>query len=676
MRWGVENRLGARQICLLAALILLFAVAARRSNAQSTPCQAGSGVCVLTWEQDTGVNICPGCAYRTGQNLQESVITPISILSDGFGQLCSIQVDGQVYAEPLIVSNVTFPNLGTFNVAYVVTQNNTLYAINATPTAGNSACSIIASQSMESFILPAGQTPVLCSEIGGKKCFGINPTVGILSTPVIQTNGSGGTIYLVTYTQDATGNFYHYLHALDITTLLEQPNSPVLICPPGQTCPSANSFSYYHTQRAGLLLANCGSADPPCNGNNYIYVAFSMADGAPAPDFPNGALFGYDASNLSDPNVFYLQTSSGVGSQTSNGAGIWMAGAAPAYGPDASGESWIYAKTGNGSFDLDQGGTDAGDSFLKINPNGLQIQTDGSGNTIGYLTPVDQYFRSAWQAENGTVGPVCPPQGGDQDFGSGGVTLIPDNALPNWPQLTVSGEKEGGIWFIDRNIPGQYQNACSSNPCACTPSGNNPSGNIQTYWTGAPYSGRVLWGGLAYWQTGLKLTAGGPAPSFIFGGSYDGHLARYPLCASTNSALPMCQGTKILAASPTFTTGATPTISASSAGAADAIVWAIGGQLQNQTHLPVTPGVLYAFDALTMQELYSSSTCSGRDGMAASTKFSVPTVANGYVYVGAESLQSGVNNGVGTFYIFGPNSGTCFQKNKGKHILVAKSQRK
>ena len=65
-------------------------------------------------------------------------------------------------------------------------------------------------------------------------------------------------------------------------------------------------------------------------------------------------------------------------------------------------------------------------------------------------------------------------------------------------------------------------------------------------------------------------------------------------------------------------------------------------------------GILYAFDALSLTQLYSSSTCqTGADLINQATKFSVPTVANGYVYVGTQSNNT-KSPGMGTFYVFGP----------------------
>ena len=61
------------------------------------------------------------------------------------------------------------------------------------------------------------------------------------------------------------------------------------------------------------------------------------------------------------------------------------------------------------------------------------------------------------------------------------------------------------------------------------------------------------------------------------------------------------------------------------------------------------PRVLFAFDAGTMIELYGADQCPTRDEVANPTKFSIPTVANGYAYVGTEA----------DFDIFGPTNTAC-----------------
>lgn len=134
-------------------------------------------------------------------------------------------------------------------------------------------------------------------------------------------------------------------------------------------------------------------------------------------------------------------------------------GAAPAYGTDVNGNNWIYVTTANGTFDLSTtGGTDAGDSFLKLNPNGLAIDTSGGP---GYFTPVEQIWRSKEQSS-------CSGTDGDTDFGSGGPMLIPENELANWPQLAVSGDKEGGLWFVNRNSPAGTAQAATTLPTLAT----------------------------------------------------------------------------------------------------------------------------------------------------------------------------------------------------------------
>ena len=49
---------------------------------------------------------------RTGQNLKETILTPQNVNSATFGKLFTIGVDSLVYAQPLYVSQLVFPNGG------------------------------------------------------------------------------------------------------------------------------------------------------------------------------------------------------------------------------------------------------------------------------------------------------------------------------------------------------------------------------------------------------------------------------------------------------------------------------------------------------------------------------------------------------------------------------------
>ena len=581
---------------------------------------------VTTWQNDN---------LRTGQNANEIVLTPANLSTSNFGELCSVDLDGQVFAQPLVLADVTFNGTQYSSLVYVVTQMNTLYVINGIPPKGGFPCTVVTSLSLN----PPGQYPAYCSYVGSQDCGTINPYVGALSTPVIQTApNSLGTLFVVTETQDVPSgfphNWFHYVHAVNLDQLVEL-TPPVRVVPPAFGCPAcvpaqASFWSHHHIQRPGLLLAN-----------NLLYIAFSMMDGNVP--LPNGAVFAYNAADLSAPPLYFATTTE----TNAGGGGIWQGGAGLAYGPDDNGKNYIYLKTGNGTWD---GLSDWADSFIKLDPNSLTVEN--------YFTPADQSYRG------------CEVPYTDLDFGSGGVMLTPANSY--WPSMAVSGDKEGGVWAIDRLTPGGF-NQCASGCSECSTTQEDQSDqNLQTIWlegvTKTP-TGPPIHNNPAYWNN-LVFVAAQTV------GTQEGYIYQFQICDNDQPGQqPFCSGTwTALATDSTGTPittkyGATPAISAGP-GASDAIVWLTsGGSEARSTH----PGGLYALDANSMDQLYVNtgpeSPCQDVDTIAPVTKFSVPTVANGYLYLGTQELQGGapdVNNGTGTFYIFGLNR-TCTGSVKTRH---------
>jgi len=645
----------ARRCALLVSVLGVVAVA-------SAPlCAQDPDVNVLTWGYDP---------FKTQQKLNEATLTKTALQSttNKFGQLCNISVDGQVYAQPLVVTDVKFNGVTTpyTSVVYVVTQNDTVYAINGTaqgtsPTTCNATTTnqILGSQPLLTYNINGTNTtqwPVSCYFVGAGDCGAIKPYVGILGTPVIALSGVGaGTMYLVAETQDTqpctppcTGpsNWYHWLHALDITTLAEKTGYPIRVYPPPPYQNSATFFSENHIQRPGLLYVSPN-----------VYIAFSMMDGIKTP-LPEGWILGYNTTTPSTAPNYFSTTAGAAGSA---GGGIWQGGAGLAYGLNkggTGGKNLIYFNTGNGDFV--QSGTQlnvctsCGDSFIELDPSTSPMTVSD------FFTPNDQAYRNC----------LPPPQSNytDMDFGSGGVMLFPQNDLVSWPWLAVSGDKEGGLYFMNLANAGEYKtpNNCSTTcPTACSQT-DEVADNVQNYWIGSATSGPVIHTNPAYWASGAEGTT---EISYLFVAPAQWALTRYTLCNGTGATVPISTtcGAAIPATDSTgtavhFKNGATPVISANGLYASDAVVWGIwqDGAAEDAMTLgpPPTTGILYAFDAGTtgtsMPALYTSNNTCALDEMAPGTKFSVPTVANGYVYVGGQSPNTAQNNtGLGTVYIFG-----------------------
>ena len=153
---------------------------------------AASQGAVLTYHNDNA---------RDGAFTQETILMPSNVNSTLFGKLVSYPVDGQIYAQPLYMSQLKI-NGAKHDVVFVVTQNNSVYAFDAD--ASNQ-------QGATTFWQVNLGPHVTKNDISG-----VNPYVGILSTPVI--DATTNTLYLVAEVTGTADPTPFYLHALDVTT--------------------------------------------------------------------------------------------------------------------------------------------------------------------------------------------------------------------------------------------------------------------------------------------------------------------------------------------------------------------------------------------------------------------------------------------------------------------------
>jgi len=519
---------------LLPVVLTLALIVAPRAAAQ---------VNVLTYHNDNA---------RTGQNLSETVLTPATVNPPNFGKLFSQAVDGYVYAQPLYMSNLSMAGKGTHNVVFVATEHDSVYAFDADSNLGSNANPL-----WKVSLIPPGGTSVPSDETGSGD---IVPEIGITGTPVIDP--ATETLYVVAKTKE-NGRYIQRLHALSVATGAEKLGGPVRLSAwvsgtgDGAVNGTLTFDEFRHHNRAALLLSN-----------GVVYLTFaSHGDNTPY----HGWILGYQASTLRKVSIFN-STPNGKTDPSGypiGGGGIWQAGAGPA--ADSNGS--IYFETGNGSFDIDTGGIDYGDSFVRLNfRKGL--------NAGDYFTPENQQYLDDV----------------DADLGSGGVLLLPDSVgSPSHPHLLVGCGKEGSIYLVDRDDMGQFS------------PGSNKIVQLIPYVIGG------TWGMAAYFNANI-----------YYAGVYDA-LKMFSIGGASIVPTPLSQSPDSFGYP-----GATPSISAN--GTKDGIVWLIqsnGAGAQNSA-------ILRAYDASNVAtELYNSDQMA-EDAPGGAVKFSVPTIANGRVYVGGQ----------------------------------------
>ena len=366
----------------------------------------------------TGVTTYHNDNNRTGWNSNETILTPANVNASHFGLLTTVPVDDQVDAQPLFVAgvNITAGSFqGKHNVVYIVTGNDTVYAIDA------SVGTVLLSNHLGTPV----RLPLGCNNNG--------PNVGITATPVIDI--ARNNLYLIAYIQGTSGPTYQ-VHALDLGNLTDK-LTPMTVSA-SHTLTNGTSYVFnasVQRQRPALLEAN---------GN--IYAGFgSFCDEAGSTS--RGWLLGWDARTLtplatnqlfdtqaSDVDSFYLSS-------------IWMSGYGPA--ADDSGNVLFVTANSDPSGTTYDGITNIQESVVKVTPD--------------LTTVLDLFTPSNWSNLDQH----------DLDFGSGGVLVLPDQP-GSIPHLSVAAGKQGNLFLMNEDDLGGYSSTTNNvlatkfiSPCFC-----------------------------------------------------------------------------------------------------------------------------------------------------------------------------------------------------------------
>ena len=291
---------------------------------------------------------------RDGANQQETTLKPSNVNPQQFGKLMSFAVDGQIYAQPLYVPNLSIRGV-QHNVVFAATENDTVYAFDGDA---------------------LSDSPLwvnhLASPLHINDQNGIKPLLGITSTPVIDS--TTGILYVLTDGLE-NGSKVYRLHALSILTGAEMLGGPVVVTGKvqGTGWDSQNgviSLEDSCYQRESLTL------DP---SSNAVYIGFSHCH--------HGWILAYDKSTLQQTAIF---------NDTADGAGgsFWDGGGAPAI--DGSGDLYLI------------GGTDFGDPAPGYNNSILRLAS-GDLSVVDYFKPSNDAWLRSNDADLGSGAAIIMP---------------------------------------------------------------------------------------------------------------------------------------------------------------------------------------------------------------------------------------------------------------------------
>jgi len=511
---------------------------------------------------------------RTQANLQETILTPQEINPTNFGKLFTVPTNGEIYAQPLYVSNLSIGG-GTHNVVFVADTFNYVYAIDADN-------GTIYWQQYFGY-------PIIAEYVQNDNNISWYTGIGIIGTPVIDPETN--ILYFVNghQPQDGQQSYTYYLNALDISTGNPVNGSPKQISASYKTA-DLNTPEVFNAktqnQRCGLTIAN---------GN--VYMCFgSHQDIMPY----TGWMLAYNKSTLNQVAVYAVTT---IGSE----GGIWMAGQAPAV--DSAGN--LYVSTGNGSSGTTPNGLyQAGESIIKLSPS-LEL--------LDYFTPYNAASLSS----------------GDMDLASAGVILVPNT------NYVLGGGKQGVLYLLNTGDMGEFHSSY-----------DNVKQEFQAiYGQGTSH----IHGTATYFDS----DAHGPT-LYIWG---ENDVLRSFLYNSTTGTINTTPwATSTMTAPVTNNDGAMPGgfTSISANGNSNGILWAstpyngnaAGNSNPSYPGDGLVQGVLYAFDANTLNLLWSDKDNDQRDEIGLFGKFTPPMVANGKMYV-PNFGPVGTTNGSGALVVYG-----------------------
>ena len=506
---------------------------------------------------------------RTGWNSHEDKLTPNKVAGPHFGLLQTVTLDDQVDAQPLVVPDemiTTGLSPGKHDVVYVATEANTIYAIDGTSGA------VLLSKNFGSPV------PILTDPtVPAYGCGNNGPNIGINGTPVIDLPTN--TMYAIIYTYESGIPIYR-IHAINLSNLTDK--IPPVQVNAAHTLTDGTTFHFnasWQRQRPGLLEAN---------GN--IYAGFgSFCDwGGPQ---AHGWLLGWQTGSLTPLPANQLNNRLDTSPANFFLSSIWMSG----YGVAADPSGNVYFVTGNSDSNL------AGGYYTTYNgtPTYANIQ-DSVVRMLPDLSQVHDLF-TPWDM------PYLDQV--DQDYGSGGALLLPDQpgALPH---LVGAAGKDGKMYLLNRDQMGGFA------------TGSEGSDNVV-----AEANIGACWCGPSYFESEGKgrIISSGGSNVMVWG------VTTSPDVSLVHEGTSPTVGGASVQDSGFFT-------SVSSNGPDDAIIWAVS-RADSSTSPPQV--LLYAFKAklpsggstLTQLFVHPAGTWINTGGNANI----VPVVANGRVYVASNA---------------------------------------